>query len=153
LKTERLPAAGLRGERLEASRSGTRGGGPSGPVHGSTATEATRSGAEATTCGSTATEATRSSAEGRNRGRRSRRSTATEAALHGPAAEATTLRGGCLARGRINASRSLHSAMLQRVLAAPVFWYDTTPLGRVVNRFSREVSVIDNDLPQTTGQQ
>jgi ABC-type multidrug transport system fused ATPase/permease subunit len=63
-----------------------------------------------------------------------------------------TCRGGCLARARINASRNLHAGMLKRVLAAPVYWFDSTPMGRVLNRFSRETSVIDTDLPMTVGQ-
>ena len=49
---------------------------------------------------------------------------------------ASAVRGISLAYGRVNASRTLHAALLARVLAAPVFWYDTTPLGRILNRFS-----------------
>lgn len=50
---------------------------------------------------------------------------------------ATTIRGLFLARGRINASRNMHAGVLLRVLAAPIFWFDVTPLGRILNRFSR----------------
>ena len=64
----------------------------------------------------------------------------------------STLRGACLAQGRINASRGLHAAMLARVLAAPTHFFDSTPMGRLVNRFSRETAVLDTELPMTLGQ-
>ncbi|KAI8802479.1 P-loop containing nucleoside triphosphate hydrolase protein [Cladochytrium replicatum] len=45
------------------------------------------------------------------------------------------------------ASQSLHSQALKRVLATPSGFFDTTPLGRVLNRFSRDVDTLDNTLP------
>lgn len=46
------------------------------------------------------------------------------------------------------ASRHLHSSMLQSVLHAPMAFFDTTPIGRIISRFSRDVSVLDELLPQ-----
>eukprot|EP00029_Vermamoeba_vermiformis_P003040 TRINITY_DN133_c1_g2_i1.p1 TRINITY_DN133_c1_g2~~TRINITY_DN133_c1_g2_i1.p1 ORF type:complete len:1304 (-),score=377.00 TRINITY_DN133_c1_g2_i1:6-3917(-) len=47
----------------------------------------------------------------------------------------------------IQASRSLHSGLLRKCLRAPTAFYDVTPLGRVVNRFSKELDFVDQLLP------
>lgn len=46
------------------------------------------------------------------------------------------------------ASRKLHASMLKSVLHAPMSFFDTTPIGRIISRFSRDVSVLDELLPQ-----
>lgn len=46
------------------------------------------------------------------------------------------------------ASRKLHSTMLQSVLRAPMTFFDTTPIGRIISRFARDISVLDELLPQ-----
>ncbi len=51
------------------------------------------------------------------------------------------------AAGGINAGRVLHTAMLRRVLRAPMSFFDTTPAGRIINRFSSDVSTVDSGLP------
>uniref|UniRef100_A0A1I8F7X9 ABC transporter domain-containing protein n=1 Tax=Macrostomum lignano TaxID=282301 RepID=A0A1I8F7X9_9PLAT len=45
-------------------------------------------------------------------------------------------------------SRKLHAKMLSNILRAPMSFFDTTPVGRIVNRFSRDIETIDNLLPQ-----
>jgi hypothetical protein len=59
----------------------------------------------------------------------------------------TLANGLAFALGGINAAGKLHASALARVLRAPVSFFDTTPLGRILNRFSSDVSVIDKDLP------
>lgn len=44
------------------------------------------------------------------------------------------------------ASRVLLKQAVVRVLRAPMSFFDTTPLGRITNRFSRDVDVMDNTL-------
>ncbi|KAJ3267821.1 hypothetical protein HK104_005600 [Borealophlyctis nickersoniae] len=49
----------------------------------------------------------------------------------------------------IKASRTLHEKLLKSVLGAPVRWFETTPVGRVVNRFSKDLGSVDNEVIQT----
>lgn len=48
-----------------------------------------------------------------------------------------------------NAGKFLFREFLSGILAAPMFFFDVTPLGRVINRFSKDVYTIDEQLPQT----
>ncbi|KAJ3053869.1 hypothetical protein HK097_003202 [Rhizophlyctis rosea] len=50
------------------------------------------------------------------------------------------------AYGAYHASKRLHDSLLRRVIAAPVRFFDTTPLGRIVNRFSKDIGTIDSEL-------
>lgn len=50
--------------------------------------------------------------------------------------------------GGINAAIYLHKKLLSSVLHAPqTTFYDVTPVGRIVNRFSKDVETLDTDLP------
>lgn len=44
------------------------------------------------------------------------------------------------------ASKKMLSLAITRTLRAPMSFFDTTPLGRITNRFSRDVDVMDNNL-------
>ena len=47
----------------------------------------------------------------------------------------------------ISASALLHNLQLYRVMRAPSQFFDTTPTGRVVQRFSKDVDIMDEVLP------
>ncbi|KAM3075602.1 ATP-binding cassette transporter yor1 [Clarireedia jacksonii] len=44
------------------------------------------------------------------------------------------------------ASKAMLSRAITKALRAPMSFFDTTPLGRITNRFSRDVDVMDNNL-------
>ena len=52
-----------------------------------------------------------------------------------------------LAWGAIAASTLLHEGLLRHCMRAPSSFYDTTPLGRVLNRFSKDVDTVDVMIP------
>ncbi|NXP07635.1 MRP3 protein, partial [Thinocorus orbignyianus] len=54
-----------------------------------------------------------------------------------------------LAMGGINAARTLHTALLENKFHTPQSFYDTTPTGRIINRFSKDIYVIDEVIPPT----
>uniref|UniRef100_A0A8C8HRF9 ATP-binding cassette, sub-family C (CFTR/MRP), member 2 n=1 Tax=Oncorhynchus tshawytscha TaxID=74940 RepID=A0A8C8HRF9_ONCTS len=54
-----------------------------------------------------------------------------------------------LANGSINASRILHSRLLNNILRVPMMFFDTTPSGRVVNRFAKDIFTVDEAIPQS----
>lgn len=45
-----------------------------------------------------------------------------------------------------NASKAMFRQAMTRVLRAPISFFDITPLGRIINRLSRDVDVMDNNL-------
>lgn len=50
---------------------------------------------------------------------------------------------------RVNhSSRILHNKAVQRLLHAPIWYFDTTPLGRHIDRISSDVEAIDYHLPE-----
>jgi ABC-type multidrug transport system fused ATPase/permease subunit len=48
--------------------------------------------------------------------------------------------------GSLRASRSLYERLLVSVIRAPIRFFDTTPKGRILNRFSKDFEVIDGQL-------
>ncbi|KAJ2451289.1 hypothetical protein EV183_003698 [Coemansia sp. RSA 2336] len=56
---------------------------------------------------------------------------------------------GWLFVGSFYASRSLHAQLLQAVMRATPAFFDSTPLGRIVNRFSRDMQCIDETAAYT----
>ena len=44
------------------------------------------------------------------------------------------------------ASVSLHADTMRRVIYAPMAWHDATPAGRILSRFSSDLTVIDMRL-------
>lgn len=49
----------------------------------------------------------------------------------------------------IRSAKFLHADMLTGVLRSPMSFFDTTPLGRIINRFSKDQHTIDEVLPRT----
>ncbi|XP_068161646.1 ATP-binding cassette sub-family C member 3 isoform X2 [Antennarius striatus] len=54
-----------------------------------------------------------------------------------------------LAMGNIGAARKLHYNLLVNKLQTSQSFFDTTPLGRIINRFSKDIYIIDEALPST----
>jgi ABC-type multidrug transport system fused ATPase/permease subunit len=51
--------------------------------------------------------------------------------------------------GSLTAAVRLHGNMLSNILRSPMSFFDTTPLGRILNRFSKDIDVIDQVIPQS----
>jgi len=43
----------------------------------------------------------------------------------------------------VHSSRILHSRMLTNILRSPMMFFDTTPIGRILNRFSQDMETVD----------
>lgn len=48
-----------------------------------------------------------------------------------------------LAKGSVDAAIKLHKNLLYRILRSPMSFFDTTPIGRIINRFSKDMDSID----------
>lgn len=54
--------------------------------------------------------------------------------------------------GGVAASRKIFNEMLDSVLLAKIRFFDSTPIGRIMNRFSKDIEAVDQDLaPVATG--
>uniref|UniRef100_A0A8C0SL69 Multidrug resistance-associated protein 4 n=1 Tax=Canis lupus familiaris TaxID=9615 RepID=A0A8C0SL69_CANLF len=49
----------------------------------------------------------------------------------------------------VNSSQTLHNKMFESILRAPVLFFDTNPIGRILNRFSKDIGHMDDLLPLT----
>ncbi|XP_054166952.1 ATP-binding cassette sub-family C member 9-like [Oppia nitens] len=49
----------------------------------------------------------------------------------------------------LRAVRLLHSEMLDNIIRCPLRFFDVTPFGRIINRFSNDMNTIDKKLPIT----
>ncbi|KAM9817342.1 ATP-binding cassette sub-family C member 12-like [Neosynchiropus ocellatus] len=47
----------------------------------------------------------------------------------------------------LNASNKLHNTMFKKVISSPMSFFDTTPTGRILNRFSKDQEEADMELP------
>ena len=51
--------------------------------------------------------------------------------------------------GAVYASRDLHKILLLNVVRLPMSFFDKTPIGRIVNRFSKDIYLIDETIPMS----
>ncbi|KAJ2745284.1 hypothetical protein GGI20_002307 [Coemansia sp. BCRC 34301] len=51
----------------------------------------------------------------------------------------------------VRCGRTTHRNMLDSVLRSPMSFFDTTPLGRILQRFSKDQSSVDEGIPRTLG--
>ena len=58
-----------------------------------------------------------------------------------------TLRSRTVLRVGLAAGSRLHDGLLATLMRAPQRFFDVTPSGRLLNRFSRELLIVDNTLP------
>ncbi|KAI8378125.1 P-loop containing nucleoside triphosphate hydrolase protein [Choanephora cucurbitarum] len=49
--------------------------------------------------------------------------------------------------GVLRANKQLYAELLHRVFRAPLRFFDTTPIGRILNRFSKDFETIDSSIP------
>ena len=49
----------------------------------------------------------------------------------------------------LRCSEHLHDKMVLAILQAPVLFFDSNPVGRILNRFSKDVGCLDEQLPRT----
>jgi ABC-type multidrug transport system fused ATPase/permease subunit len=51
--------------------------------------------------------------------------------------------------GSLVASRKLHNTLLSKVLGSPLRFFEITPIGRILNRFSKDIENIDNNVMES----
>ena len=59
----------------------------------------------------------------------------------------TFIRAFLFACGGLKAAQHMHSRLVDVILKAKMIFFDATPMGRVLNRFSSDVYTIDDQLP------
>lgn len=71
--------------------------------------------------------------------------------IYGTIAVANTLfsfmRAFLFAYGGICAAKTIHSKLLKSVMKGKILFFDTTPIGQILNRFSSDLYTVDDSLP------
>ncbi|XP_043558304.1 multidrug resistance-associated protein 5-like isoform X2 [Chiloscyllium plagiosum] len=57
------------------------------------------------------------------------------------------VRGVVFVKGTLGASSRLHDELFHKILRGPMKFFDTTPSGRILNRFSKDMDEVDTRLP------
>lgn len=50
--------------------------------------------------------------------------------------------------GTLRAGRILHRELLVNIMRLPLRFFDTTPVGRIMSRFSKDIESLDTTLPE-----
>lgn len=61
----------------------------------------------------------------------------------------TFMREGVLFAGSLHASRRIHSRLIETVCRAKFRFFDSTPLGQIMNRFSKDIEAVDQEVAPT----
>ena len=49
--------------------------------------------------------------------------------------------------GTLKASKSVHNSLIENVMSAPInLFFDVTPIGKILNRFSRDLQTLDESI-------
>ena len=48
--------------------------------------------------------------------------------------------------GSLKASRKFHKSLVHNLMALPMLFYDTNPQGRIMNRVSKDIDVLDTQI-------
>lgn len=50
--------------------------------------------------------------------------------------------------GNVKAGKRMHRDMLMNIMASPMMFFDSTPIGRIINRFGKDIDVLDTLIPR-----
>lgn len=53
----------------------------------------------------------------------------------------------CFINGGVKSAINFHKLLLNKILTLPLFFFDKTPIGSIVNRFSKDLDTVDHILP------
>uniref|UniRef100_A0A667YK51 ATP binding cassette subfamily C member 12 n=1 Tax=Myripristis murdjan TaxID=586833 RepID=A0A667YK51_9TELE len=57
------------------------------------------------------------------------------------------IKGYSFTKVTLHASSKMHNTMFKKIIASPMSFFDTTPTGRILNRFSKDQDEVDSVLP------
>ncbi|XP_049833464.1 multidrug resistance-associated protein 1-like [Schistocerca gregaria] len=49
--------------------------------------------------------------------------------------------------GFCHAAKAMHATLLNGIMRAPLMFFDTTPIGRIISRFSKDIDIMDTMIP------